>query len=164
MRLAAAVAATVASASLAACGGGGTDATTTQPAAALADCLESFNDRAPDNFARLARLAHKRGNDLIVGIYGGAEFTARTYDEQLGAGDRNRATIPSGSCVVTEVTGALGPLYLFAGGEDGEWHNLSLTDPEVPLAADPERALAATQRSELSGVEPPAAPKLVPSR
>lgn len=152
---------------LAACGGGDDDTTpatgasgATGPTGALAACAADFNDSARDTFPRLARLAHKRGNELTVGTYDRAQFSAQTFDEGIGGG---KVTVAPGACVVTEVTGALGPLYLFVVGDDGEWHSVSVTDPAVPLARDPERQLSDAQTVELSDVAPPQVPTLVPA-
>ena len=157
----------IVAAGLGACGSDETttsSTTTTRPdAASSSRCVESFNSRAPETLPRLARLAHKRGNDLLVGIYDGPAFSARVYDDDLASGDPAKAAVSPGACVVTEVTGGLGTLYLFAVADDGDWHNFSVTDPAVAAAKDPGSELTDVERATLSDAKPPAVPRLVPA-
>ena len=47
-------------------------------------------------------------------------------------------------------------------GDDGDWHNLLVTDPDVPLADDPVSQLENVQAVELEDVEAPEVPRLIP--
>jgi hypothetical protein len=128
---------------------------------AVPDCIGDFNARADDNLPRLARLSHEPGDDILVGIFTGPEFSAETYDVDPGNGDGTRTTVAPGDCVVTEVSGDLGTLYVFAVGDDREWHNLLVTDPDVALARDPESQLDNLKTAELEDVKAPRVPKLI---
>jgi hypothetical protein len=65
--------------------------------------------------------------------------------------------------VVTEVARDLGTLYVFVIGDDGDWHNLLVTDPDVVLADDPASQLENLQSAQLEDVKAPQVPKLLPS-
>jgi hypothetical protein len=135
----------------------------TGAAGAVPDCIGDFNSRADDNLPRLARLSHEPGDDILVGTYAGSDFEAETYDVDVTSGDGTRTTVSSGDCVVTEVSGDLGTLYVFVVGDDGDWHNLLVTDPDVALADDPASQLQNLQSAQLEDVKAPQVPKLLPS-
>jgi hypothetical protein len=130
---------------------------------AVPDCIGDFNSRADDNLPRLARLSHEPGDDVLVGTYAGPDFDAETYDVDVTGGDGTRTTVSRGDCVVTEVSGDLGTLYVFAVGDDRDWHNLLVTDPDVTLADDPASQLENIQSAQLEDVKAPQVPKLLPS-
>jgi hypothetical protein len=70
--------------------------------------------------------------------------------------------VAPGDCVISEVSGDLGTLYVFVVGDDREWHNLLVTDPDVVLADDPRSQLENLQTARLEDVEPSKAPELIP--
>jgi hypothetical protein len=125
------------------------------------DCIGDFNARADDNLPRLARLSHEDGDDILVGTFAGPEFSAETYDVDVANGDGTRTTVATGDCVVTEVSDDLGTLYVFAVGDDREWHNLLVTDPDVELADDPASQLDNLETARLEDVEAPKVPRLI---
>ena len=127
----------------------------------VADCVGDFNARADDNLPRLARLSHEPGDDILVGTFAGSEFSAETYDVNVTDGDGAKTTVAPGDCVVTEVSGDLGTLYVFVVGDDREWHNLLVTDPDVALADDPASQLDNLKLAQLEDVEAQKVPKLV---
>jgi hypothetical protein len=129
-------------------------------AGAVPDCVENFNSRADDNLPRLARLAHEPDNQILVGTFAGEPFDAETYDVDVREGDGTETTVAPGNCVVTEVSGDLGTLYVFVVGDDGDWHNLLVTDPDVELADDPTSQLDNVQTVELENVKAPEVPGL----
>jgi hypothetical protein len=129
---------------------------------AVPDCVDDFNARADDNLPRLARLSHEPGDDILVGTFAGTEFSAETYDVDVTNGDGTRTTVAPGDCVVTEVSDDLGTLYVFVVGDDRDWHNLLVTDPDVALADDPASQLDNLQTAELEDVKAPQVPKLIP--
>jgi hypothetical protein len=131
------------------------------PTGVVPDCIGDFNARADDNLPRLARLSHERGDDILVGTFAGPEFSAETYDVDPTNGDGTKTTVAPGDCVVTEVSEDLGSLYVFAVGEDREWHNLLVTDPDVVLADDPQSQLDNLKTAELQDVKAPRVPKLI---
>jgi hypothetical protein len=131
-------------------------------AGAAPDCVGNFNSRADDNLPRLARLAHEPGARVLVGTFAGEPFDAETYDVDVRDGDGTETTVAPGNCVVTEVSDELGTLYLFVVGDDGDWHNLLVTDPDVELADDPASQLDNLETVELENVKAPEVPKLVP--
>jgi hypothetical protein len=130
---------------------------------AVPDCIGDFNSRADDTLPRLARLSHEPGDDILVGTYAGPDFDAETYDVDVTSGDGTRTTVSRGDCVVTEVSADLGTLYVFVVGDDRDWHNLLVTDPDVVLADDPASALENIRAAQLEDVEAPQVPKLLPS-
>jgi hypothetical protein len=136
----------------------------TGAAGAVSDCIGDFNARADDNLPRLARLSHEPGDDILVGTFAGSEFSAETYDVDVTNGDGTRTTVAQGDCVVTEVSDDLGTLYVFAVGDDREWHNLLVTDPDIVLADDPQSQLDNIETAELEDVKAPRVPKLIAQR
>jgi hypothetical protein len=131
------------------------------PSGVVADCIGDFNTRADDNLPRLARLSHEPGDDILVGTFAGPEFSAETYDVDDTNGDGTKTTVAPGDCVVSEVSGDLGTLYVFAVGDDRDWHNLLVTDPDVALADDPESQLDNLKTAELEDVKAPRVPQLI---
>jgi hypothetical protein len=131
-------------------------------AGAVPDCVENFNSRADDNLPRIARLAHESGGLVMVGTFAGEPFDAETYDVDAREGDGTETTVAPGNCIVTEVSDEVGTLYVFVVGDDGDWHNLLVTDPDVELADDPASQLGNVQTVELEDVKAPAVPKLIP--
>ena len=132
-------------------GCGGDSASTSETASAESSCVESFTSTAPDTLPRLARLSHDLDSQLTVGDYSGKTFTAEIYDELL-SGDGVDVTVEPGACVITEVSKDWGPLYLFVEAEDGSWHRLLESDPNVPLVPDPESLLENTQHVEIEDI------------
>jgi hypothetical protein len=126
------------------------------------DCVGTFNSQANDNLPRLARLAHEPRGEIVVGTYSGEPFSAETYDLDFTHGDGRETEVGPGACVVTEVSEDFGTLYLFVVGDDGDWHSLLVTDPDVPLADDPVSQLENVQAVELEDVEAPEVPRLIP--
>jgi hypothetical protein len=172
---AAAVALTVAALAAAGCGGGDETSPSVPTnavaagasgasgaAGAVPDCVDNFNSRADDNLPRLARLAHEPGDEILVGTFAGEPFDAETYDVDVRDGDGTETTVAPGNCIVTEVSDELGTLYVFVVGDDGDWHNLLVTDPDVELADDPASQLDNVETVELESVKAPAVPKLAP--
>jgi hypothetical protein len=131
------------------------------PSGVVADCTGDFNARADDNLPRLARLSHEPGDDILVGTFAGPEFSAETYDVDGTNGDGTKTTVAPGDCVVSEVSDDLGTLYVFVVGDDREWHNLLVTDPDVVLADDPASQLDNLKTAELEDVEASKVPKLI---
>jgi hypothetical protein len=131
-------------------------------AGAVPDCVGAFNSTANDNLPRLARLAHEPGGEILVGTYSGEPFSAETYDLDFTDGDGREVEVAPGACVVTEVSEGFGTLYLFVIGDDADWHNLLVTDPDVPLADDPVSQVENVQTVELEDVEAPEVPRLIP--
>jgi hypothetical protein len=131
-------------------------------AGAVPDCVGTFNSQANDNLPRLARLAHEPGGEILVGTYSGEPFSAETYDLDFTHGDGRETDVVPGACVVTEVSDDFGTLYLFVVGDDGDWHNLLVTDPDVRLADGPVSQLENVQAVELQDVEAPDVPRLIP--
>jgi hypothetical protein len=134
----------------------------TGAAGAISACVDGFNDDADDNLARLARLSHEPGDEILVGTFAGPEFSAETYDVDIADGDGRETAVEPGACVVTEVSEDLGTVYVFVIGDDGEWHNLLVTDPDVVLADDPASQLADVRTVQLEDVEAPRVPELIP--
>jgi hypothetical protein len=130
------------------------------PSGVVADCIGDFNARADDNLPRLARLSHEPGDDILVGTFAGPEFSAETYDVDVTNGDGAKTTVAPGDCVVSEVSSDFGTLYVFVVGDDRDWHNLLVTDPDVALADDPESQLDNLKTAELEDVKAPRVPKL----
>jgi hypothetical protein len=159
------------------CGGGDQPASTVYSAAsvpsgasgatgaagAVPNCIGDFNARAENTLPRLARLSHEAGDEILVGTFAGPDFSAETYDVNVTDGDGVRTTVGRGDCVVTEVSNDLGTLYVFVVGEDGDWHNLLTTDPDVVLADDPASQLENVEPARLEDVKAPQVPKLLPS-
>jgi hypothetical protein len=135
---------------LGACGGDD-DSTTTAASAGPQDCVQSFTSSAPDTLARLAGLSHDSNGKVTVGEYSGEEFSAETYDTGT-TGDGTEVTVAPGACVVTEVNEDFGPLYLFVEADDGAWHRLLESDPEVPLVPDPEAQLENVEQVEIEEI------------
>jgi hypothetical protein len=137
------------------CGG---DETTAHTAANQgASCLESFTSSAPEFLPRLARFSHAPGSPVIVGTYGGSQFSAETYDEGT-EGDGTEMVVAQGACVITEVSADFGPLYIFVQADDGAWHRLLESDPAVPLVPDPERKLEGVEQVEIEQIAAPDIP------
>jgi hypothetical protein len=131
------------------------------PTGVVSDCIGDFNSRADDNLPRLARLSHEPGDDILVGTFAGPEFSAETYDVDVTNGDGRRTTVAPGDCVVTEVSDDLGTLYVFVVGDDREWHNLLVTDPDVVLADAPASQLDNLKTAELEEIKASKVPKLI---
>ena len=123
-------------------------------------CAESFNTEAPVDFPRLVRLSHADGAPILTGTFAGDAFTAQAYDETV-AGDGVDATVEPGACVVTESTD-LGTHYVFAVGDDGDWHRFLESDPEVPLSTDPAAQLENVVEVTLDEGQTSDTPDLVP--
>jgi hypothetical protein len=131
------------------------------PTGVVPDCVGDFNARADDNLPRLARLSHEPGDDILVGTFASPEFSAETYDVDVTDGDGTKTAVAAGDCAVTEVSDDLGTLYVFVVGDDREWHNLLVTDPDVVLADDPASQLDNLKTAQLEDVQSPNVPKLV---
>jgi hypothetical protein len=131
------------------------------PSGFVADCICDCNARADDNLPRLARLSHEPGDDILVGTFAGPEFSAETYDVDVANGDGTKTTVAPGDCVISEVSSDLGTLYVFVVGDDRDWHNLLVTDPDVVPADAPASKLDDLKTAELEDVKAPRVPKLV---
>jgi hypothetical protein len=151
-KTAAAVAAVIVAAGVGACGDDeeSTSATSSSPAAS---CIESFTSSAPEVLPRLARFSHAKGEPVIVGEYAGAEFSAEIYDGTT-EGTGVDATVAPGACVITAVSPDFGPLYVFVVTDDGSWHRLLESDPDVPLVPKPEAQLEHVEEVELEQIAP----------
>ena len=136
-----------------------TDETTS---ASSETCAESFNADAPVDFARLVRLSHADGAPILTGTYTGEEFEAQVYDTSLD-GDGTAQAVNAGGCVVTEVSDGGTVLYVFAVGDDGQWHRFLESDPEVPLSTDPGSQLEDVVEVMLEEGQTSDSPDLVPT-
>jgi hypothetical protein len=74
------------------------------------------------------------------------------------------ATVPEKACVVSEpLRDSPGAVYVFALGDDGEWHRFLESDPAVPLSTGPAEQLEDVTTVDITDVEAPEVPELVPA-
>jgi hypothetical protein len=115
---------------IAGCGSGAGN----EQAAKDTDCLERWNDGAPEVFRTTLSLAGT-SDEVLVGPYSGADFTT-VGESPSGGGDR---TVRPGDCVIAR-RGSLPEEWLvyFLGRESGKpaWYDISydISDERHPLS------------------------------